>query len=162
MTGDLAPRPVAEASGSPRKRRWLPTVVVAGVLVAGGFIVTQFLTQAIDYYCNVDELGVREGCDGDRRLRVQGMVEQDSLRSEGIDTTFLISFGGRSIEVRYAGDPGGIFQECIPVVAHGRVIDGVLESDRIEVKHSNVYEAENADRLDASAQEAEQCSPDEG
>lgn len=160
VTPDLAPRTSATAASS--KRRWVPAVVVVGALVAGGVIVTQFLTQAIDYYCNVDEVGVREGCDGERRLRVQGLVEEDSLASEGVDTTFVMSFGGETIQVRYAGDPGGIFQECIPVVAHGRVIDGVLESDRIEVKHSNVYEAENSERLDASAEEAEQCTTASG
>ena len=157
MNEDLAPRPAPDVR---RRRAWVPTIVVAVALVAGGVIVTQFLTQAIDYYCNVDEIGDREGCDGERRLRVQGIVEEDSLRSEGVDTVFTMSFGGETLEVHYAGDPGGIFQECIPVVAHGRVVNGVLESDRIEVKHSNVYEAENSDRLDASADEARQCTSD--
>jgi cytochrome c-type biogenesis protein CcmE len=109
-----------------------------------------------------DHAAAREGCDDGRRLRVQGLVEQDSLASEGVDTVFVMSFGGERLRVRYAGDPGGIFQECIPVVAHGRVVDGVLQSDRIEVKHSNVYEAENTDRLDASSEEAEQCVPTQG
>ena len=53
--------------------------------------------------------------------------------------------------VRYDGQPGGIFEECQPVVVHGELVDGTFEGDRVEVKHSNEYEAENADRIDAAA-----------
>ena len=42
----------------------------------------------------------------------------------------------------------GIFEECQPVVVHGELVGGTFEGDRVEVKHSNEYEAENADRLD--------------
>jgi len=31
---------------------------------------------------------------------------------------------------------------------HGELVDGRFQGDRVEVKHSNEYEAENADRLD--------------
>ena len=60
--------------------------------------------------------------------------------------------------VRYQGDPGGLFQECIPVVVprQGRLPTGVFEGDKLEVKHSNEYEAENPDRLDPAKSAA--CS----
>ena len=61
------------------------------------------------------------------------------------------SFGDAAMPVRYEGEPGGIFEECEPVVVHGELVDGTFEGDQVEVKHSNEYEAENADRLDASA-----------
>lgn len=142
---DLTPRPTSEA---PRNKRRIVPAVIAGVAVAAGIaIVALFLTSSIDYYCNVDEVGVREGCDGSRRVRVQGSVDEGSLASRGSITTFVMSFNGKSLPVDYEGEPGGIFQECIPVVAHGRIVDGVLVATRIEVKHSNEYEAENKDRI---------------
>ena len=142
---DLTPRPTPEAARN--KRRIVPAVI-AGVAVAAGIaIVALFLTSSIDYYCNVDEVGVREGCDGERRVRVQGSVDEGSLASRGSITTFVMSFNGKSLPVDYEGEPGGIFQECIPIVAHGRIVDGVLVATRIEVKHSNEYEAENKDRI---------------
>ena len=69
---DLTPRSGPEPRPGSRsgRRKWLPIVVIAGVLVAGGVIVTQFLRSAVDYYCNVDEVGDRSGCDTNRRLRV--------------------------------------------------------------------------------------------
>jgi cytochrome c-type biogenesis protein CcmE len=123
--------------------------VLVAVIAAGALIVTKFLGSAIDYYCNADEIGVRDGCEAGRRLRVQGTVEGGSVDSAGGITTFTIVFGDAAIPVRYEGEPGGIFAECEPVVVHGRLVNGVFEGDQIEVKHSNEYEAENPDRVDA-------------
>jgi cytochrome c-type biogenesis protein CcmE len=142
---DLTPRPTPE---TPKPRRRLLPAIIAGVAVVAGIVIVGFfLTSSIDYYCNVDEIGVREGCDDTRRVRVQGSVDEGSLSARGSITSFVISFNGKTLPVDYEGEPGGIFQECIPVVAHGRIVDGVLVATRIEVKHSNEYEAENSDRI---------------
>jgi cytochrome c-type biogenesis protein CcmE len=136
--------------------------MVVAAMSAGGVVVTKFLTSAIDYYCNVDEVGSRPGCEGDRRLRVQGIVEEGSVQQQDGGTSFVMVFNLEKIKVVYAGDPGGVFQECIPVVAHGRVVDGTFESDRIEVKHSNSYVEKNKTRLDTANEEAAACSVSEG
>jgi cytochrome c-type biogenesis protein CcmE len=142
---DLSPRPTPQA---PRgKRRTVPAIIAGVAVVVGIVIIGLFLTSSIDYYCNVDEIGVRDGCDDSRRVRVQGTVDEGSLESRGSITSFVMSFNGVSLPVDYEGEPGGIFQECIPVVAHGRIVDGVLVATRIEVKHSNEYEAENSERI---------------
>lgn len=162
---DLSPRDVPTASPvRQRGKRWPAIVVLVLVLVGGGVIVTKFLGNAIDYYCNVDEIGTKSGCEAGRRLRVQGNVEEGSVARDGVVATFLIAFNGVEMPVRYDGDPGGIFQECVPVVVHGRVdeataADGTVtrtfQGDSVEVKHSNEYEAQNQGRLD-QAQDA--CS----
>src|SRR4051812_10075705 len=124
-TIDLTPR---NDTGAPppgkRRRRWAPLVVLALVLVAGGVIVTQFLRSAVDYYCNVDEIGSRGGCEAGRRLRVQGTVDKGTVATADGITTFAISFGGKTLPVRYEGQPGGIFEECEPVVVHGELVNG--------------------------------------
>jgi cytochrome c-type biogenesis protein CcmE len=134
----------------------MPIVLLSLVGVGGVVIVTQFLTSAIDYYCNVDEIGVRSGCETTSRLRVQGTVEQNSLKKTDNKTSFVLTFNNKSITVDYAGDPGGVFQECISVVAHGRMVNEVFESNRIEVKHSNEYVEQNSERLETSGSAA--CS----
>ncbi|NBP17882.1 MAG: cytochrome c maturation protein CcmE [Actinobacteria bacterium] len=141
---ELTPRPDQPASS---RRRLLPVIIAGLAVVVGIGIVAIFLTSSIDYYCNVDEIGVREGCDDTRRVRVQGTVDEGSLEQRMSTTAFVMSFNGASLPVEYDGEPGGIFQECIPVVAHGRVVDGVLQATRIEVKHSNEYEAQNKERI---------------
>lgn len=156
---DLTPRSNSEETIVPkRKRNWFAIAVIAIALVGGGVIVTQFLTSAIDYYCNVDEVGSRDGCEGDRRMRVQGIVEQHSVKEVNGSTTFSMTFNMKNLNVVYQGDPGGVFQECIPVVAHGRLVNGKFESDRIEVKHSNQYVEKNETRMDRANSEAAACS----
>jgi cytochrome c-type biogenesis protein CcmE len=147
---DLSPREVVEPAGraaAGARRRWPALLVLVLVLAGGGLVVAKFLTSSIDYYCNVDEIGAKDGCEAGRRLRVQGTVEQGSVAQDGGVTSFRISFNDRTIPVRYEGDPGGIFQECVPVVVHGRLEQSsqgeVFAGDRVEVKHSNEYEAEN-------------------
>jgi cytochrome c-type biogenesis protein CcmE len=143
---DLSPREVEPAAPRPR-RRWLPMVVLGLVLIAGAVIVRQFLTSAVDYYCNVDEIGVRDGCSDDRRIRLQGTVDEGSVSEDAGATVFTISFNGATMPVRYDGQPGGIFKECIPVVVHGEIDDGTLLGDRVEVKHSEEYVSVNDDRV---------------
>ena len=105
-------------------------VVLALVLVAGGVIITQFLRSAVDYYCNADEIGARSGCDADRRLRVQGIVEPDRSSDDHGDTAFTITFNDVTLPVRYDGQPGGIFKECMPVIVHGRLEGDMFDGRR--------------------------------
>ena len=162
VENDLSPRTSADSVPAARRsggRKWMPMIVLGLVLVAGGVIVTQFLRSAVDYYCNVDEVGVRSGCDADRRLRIQGVVEAGTVVNDGADTEFVISFNDTEVAVHYDGEPGGIFKECLPVVVHGR-FDGASDTflgDRVEVRHSDEYVAVNDERLDEADDLARSC-----
>ena len=160
---DLSPRQTTATLPPPRRRNWRAIALLVVVLVGGGVIVTKFLTSAIDFYCNVDEVGHKSGCEDGRRLRIQGTVEEGSVVQSGALTTFMITFNKVEMKVDYEGDPGGLFQECIPVVVHGTVTTpatatevAVFEGDKLEVKHSNEYATKNPDRLDPSKSAA--CS----
>ena len=156
-TPDLTPR----ADGAPRRprRRILPMLVLALAVAAGGVVITQALSTAVDYYCNVDEVGVRSGCDTGRRLRIQGTVGEGSVLVATGSTIFDIEFNESSLQVEYAGEPGGIFKECLPVVVHGVFYEtsGLFLGDRVEVKHSEDYVAVNDDRLQEAEADAAAC-----
>jgi cytochrome c-type biogenesis protein CcmE len=158
---DLSPR-VTETPPAPRvrdRRKWVSISLLVVVLAAGGVVLTKFLTSSLDYYCNVDEVGNKGGCEAGRRLRIQGTVDEHSLRSSGGVTTFDLTFNKVTVPVVYDGDPGGLFQECIPVVVHGVMqANGTFDGDEVEVKHSNEYEAKNQDRLSAAGKESAACS----
>ena len=129
-------------------------VVLGLVLVAGGVIVTQFLRSAVDYYCNVDEIGVRTGCDGDRRLRVQGTVDDGSIvdgeRCHGVhDHVQRRHPAGRATTVSRAGSSRSACRWSCTALE-----DGTFMGDDIEVKHDSEYEAENADRIAEAEAEA--------
>ena len=150
--------PVAPAPRVRNRRKWLSIGLLVAVLAVGGVVVTKFLTSSLDYYCNVDEVGVKDGCENGRRLRIQGTVEEGTLASVDGVTTFAISFNGVTRDVVYDGDPGGAFQECIPVVVHGVMRDtGVFDGDEVEVKHGNDYEEKHEDRLDEADAESQAC-----
>lgn len=146
---DLAPRePVPAARSRSNRRKWAPIALLVAVVALGGVMLTQFLTSAVDYYCNVDELGVKDGCESGRKLRVQGEVVENSVEDMGDGSTkFDLQFNGVTLPVDYHGVPTGIFQECINVVVSGRETNGVFEGTSMSVKHSNEYESDNADRV---------------
>lgn len=147
---DLTPRPpLAPARGGARGKRWLSIALLIVVVAAGGVIVGKFLTDAIDYFCTIDELDERDGCSTGGRLRVMGVVEEGSVESRDGTTTFTITDEGLSLPVRYRGVPAGMFAECEPVVVHGVLnADGVFEGDNIDVKHDNEYAEAHPDRVD--------------
>ena len=161
---DLSPREaVPTAQGRKRKRPWAAISVLVVVLVAGGVMVTKFLTSAVDYYCNVDEVGVKDGCDVGRNIRIQGVVQQGSVEKSAAGAyNFVIAYNGKSMPVSVGSEPSGIFQECIPVVVRGRAVadlNGVaFEGDEVIVKHDNSYDAENKDRVAQANAEAAKCS----
>lgn len=161
---DLSPREVVPAAaGRPRKRPWLAASVLAAVLVAGGVFVVMFLNNAVDYYCNVDEVGVKDGCDVGRNIRVQGVVQKGTVESSASGaTSFVIAYNGSEMPITVGAQPTGIFQECIPVVVRGRAVDGadglLFEGEEVIVKHDNEYDAANEDRLAQTNQEAAACS----
>ncbi|MFM2079273.1 MAG: cytochrome c-type biosis protein CcmE [Actinomycetota bacterium] len=163
---DLSPREVVPtAVGRKRKRPWPAMVVLALVLVAGSVMVGKFLTSAVDYYCNVDEVGVKTGCDVGRNIRIQGTVQENSVEkgSSGAINAFVIEYHGKSMPVSVGSEPSGIFQQCIPVVVRGKaVVDGngvvVFQGDEVIVKHDNSYDAANKDRVAQANAEAAKCS----
>ena len=158
---DLTPRP-ATPSTAPKvrnRRKMLSIGLLVVVLIAGGLVISKFLTSSLDYYCNVDEVGHKTGCEAGRRLRIQGVVDKGSIATNNGVTTFDISFNQVTVPVVYdSGEPGGLFQECIPVVVHGVMKAGVFEGDDVEVKHSNEYDAKNKNRIAKSTAEATTCS----
>lgn len=161
---DLSPREVVPTAPRGRRKPWFAYVVLALVVATGGVVVAKFLTSALDYYCNVDEIGVKSGCDEGRNIRVQGVVEQGSVEhaASAAQVSFVITFNGASLPVRLGTEPTGLFQECIPVVVAGKVIvedgDRYFAGNEVLVKHDNEYDAENEDRIDQVNAEAAACS----
>lgn len=148
---DLSPRQaVPTASGSGRRRKLGPVIVLAVVLVVAGGLVFQFLRNATVYFCNADEVGVRDDCSGEQRFRLQGTVAAGSVVSDGDQLAFAVSYGDATIPVDFIGAPPELFEEGIPVVVEG-VYDGAeFDGDRILVKHSEEYVEDNPDRVTTS------------
>ena len=122
------------------------------IVAAIGFVLFQGLNNAALYYRNADEAVRDKSTLGTRRFRVQGTV-QPGVTKVGQEVDFTISFNGVSLDVKHQGDPPDLFQPSLPVVLEGHwSADGsFFASDRILVKHSEEYKAQNPDHVNSTA-----------
>jgi cytochrome c-type biogenesis protein CcmE len=149
---DLTPRQAPPVGGgsTDRGRRTAVMGVLAVLAAALVFMAYQGLSDASLFFRNADEAVAQREALGERRFRLQGTVVDGSVEAEGQQVRFAVSHGDVEVAVVHRGDPPELFQPGIPVVLEGRwsEADDSFESDRILVKHSEEYEAENPNRTD--------------
>ena len=159
---DLTPRQAPPVGGGDAGRgRRTAVIAVLGLLaVALVFMAYQGLSNASVFFRNADEAVAERDTLGDRRFRLQGTVVDGSVEPDAGSGRFAVSFNDVDVDVVHRGDPPELFQPGIPVVLEGSwsQTDETFESDRILVKHSEEYEAENPNRTDEYVGE-EQVTP---
>jgi cytochrome c-type biogenesis protein CcmE len=177
---DVSPLPVGAAAGDdtradarpglrgadarPARRPRNVRVVVLGLVVGAAlvFVLVRGLGNATLFFYNVDEAVARRAELGDDRFRLQGTVEAESVARSEDGATFTLGFGGAVAAVRHRGDLPQLFEPGIPVVLEGRFEGDRFESDRMLVKHSEVYVAENPDRVGGYGEGGGVAPPDAG
>ena len=127
-----------------RGRLWIAGVVV---LAALGFLVFQGLGNATLYFRTADEAVAQREQLGDRRFRIEGDVVDGTVQQVGNDVSFVLTSKNVEVPVRHKGDPPELFRPGIPVVLEGRFQGDYFSSDRIMVRHSETYVAENPERV---------------
>jgi cytochrome c-type biogenesis protein CcmE len=134
-----------------RRRNPLAMGLLAVLVVALGVVVYQGLTNATTYFYQADEAVARRPQLGTTRIRVLGTVDNDIDDATDGQLTFTISMNGATIPVVHHGDPEGLFKVGQPVVLEGRFDGDTFESDRMLIKHSETYVAQNPDRVASDA-----------
>lgn len=142
---------VADTETPPASRRGRQPlrVAVAVIVVLGaiGFLVSKGLGDATVYFKTADE-AVRDRDElGDRRFRIEGLV-QEGVRQDADTVRFTIISAGVQVPISHRGDPPELFRPGIPVVLEGRWDGEVYASDRIMVKHTSEYREKNPERVD--------------
>ncbi len=133
-------------TAAPSQRRlWLAGAVI---LAALGFLLVRGLGNATVYFKTVDEAVSERPALGDRRFRLEGDVVAGSVRQSAGTVEFLVrGRTGATVEVAHQGDPPELFRPGIPVVLEGKFQGDHFSSDRIMVRHSETYVAENPERV---------------
>ena len=144
MNQSSRPRQETDQPRTSRRRLWIAGGLVAVALL---FLLMQGLGNATVYFRTADEAVAQRGELGDRRFRIQGDVVNGTVREEGDEVRFTITSKGTDVAVRHDGDPPELFRPGIPVVLEGHFEGEQFASDRIMVKHSESYVAENPSRV---------------
>lgn len=160
----LAPR-VPPAARRRRRNPFAPLALLL-VVVALGFVVFNGLGDATLFFRNADEAVAERAELGNRRFRVQGLVDGDTITRTDRGVDFVITYNGARVTIAHVGDPPDLFQPGIPVVLEGSwervgatdepepvadlpTDDGwFFASDRFLVKHTEVYAEEHPERTD--------------
>lgn len=144
MTTTTAPT-VRARSSLGRRRRWLAGLVIVAALA---FLLLRAVGEATVYFKTADEAVAQRAELGDRRFRIEGLVVPGSVRQAGDDVDFAIrGQQGATVDVVHQGNVPELFQPDIPVVMEGRFSGERFVSDRILVKHTSEYRAENPERV---------------
>ena len=144
--------PIVTTRRSTRAHRGRIVIASVVALAAIGFLVSKGLGSATVYFKTADEAVAERQELGSRRFRVQGTVQAGTIRQDDGRLLFtILGEGGAVVPVVHTGgQPTGLFKDSIPVVLEGRWVgDGTAyASDKIIVKHSETYRAENPARVD--------------
>jgi len=129
-----------------RRRKLVAGLVIAAAL---GFLLLRAVGDATVYFKTADEAVAERAELGSHRFRIEGLVVPGSVRDGDSEVDFTIrGQQGAIVNVVHKGDVPELFQPDIPVVMEGRFVGQNFESDRILVKHTNEYKAENPDRVE--------------
>jgi len=146
----------------PRHRRfaWIAAgVAVLGIAVA--LVLNAFQSNLVFFFSPTDvaENRAPQG----RAFRVGGLVEDKSVRREGLVVRFNVTDTAKTIPVVYQGILPDLFKEGKGVVAQGRLgPDGVFHASEVLAKHDENYmppeaaSAVNKAHIDAAEKRAAQ------
>jgi cytochrome c-type biogenesis protein CcmE len=146
----------------PRHRRfaWIAAgLAVLGVAVA--LVLNAFQSNLVFFFSPTDV--VENKAPQGRTFRVGGLVEEKSVKRDGVTVRFNVTDTAKTIPVVYTGILPDLFKEGKGVVAQGKLgPDGVFAASEVLAKHDENYmppeaaEAVNRAHIDATEKRAAQ------
>jgi len=124
-----------------KHQRLVLLVIALVVLIGAGLLAAWALRNQASYFYVPSEI-VANPPDPDRGVRLGGMVEKGSLRTErdGVTIGFVVQDGTARVPVRFSGIVPSLFVEGSGVVAEGRMGgDGTFIADNLLAKHDENY-----------------------
>lgn len=114
------------------------SVTVVGLTVATLLVLNAFRSNLVFFYSPTEVL---EGkAPQDRRFRVGGLVQIDSLKKDGTNVDFIVTDLRTKIAIHYEGILPDLFREGQGVVAQGRLVaSNKFVADEVLAKHDENY-----------------------
>ena len=129
--------------------------------VAVALVLNAFQSNLVFFFAPTDV--VENKAPQGRTFRVGGLVEEKSVKREGVTVRFNVTDTAKTIPVVYTGILPDLFREGKGVVAQGKLgPDGVFTASEVLAKHDENYmppeaaEAVNRAHIDATEKRAAQ------
>jgi cytochrome c-type biogenesis protein CcmE len=117
-------------------------LILGSLLCLGGaawLIGYAFRDNMLFYYAPSD-VAVQGTALAGRKIRVGGLVKEDSVRTQGLDVSFAVTDGERDMEIRYRGLLPPLFREGQGMIAVGTLReDGGFSAESLLAKHDETY-----------------------
>ncbi len=122
----------------PRHKR---LAIAAGALcalgVAAALVLNAFNSNLV-FFFSPSQVQAKEAPQG-RTFRLGGLVEQGSVRRDGVKVSFRVTDTVKTIPVVYEGILPDLFKEGKGVVAQGQLQGGVFQASEVLAKHDENY-----------------------
>lgn len=124
-----------------KHQRLVLLVIALVVLVGAGLLAAWALRNQASYFYVPSEI-VADPPAPDRAVRLGGMVEQGSIKTQpdGVTISFVVQDGEARVPVTFKGIAPSLFVEGSGVVAEGKMrTDGTFIADNLLAKHDENY-----------------------
>ena len=125
----------------PKHQRLVLIVVALAALIGAALLAIWGLRSQASYFYVPSEI-LADRPDPDRGVRLGGMVEKGSLKTEadGVTIAFIVGDGKARVPVRFRGIVPSLFVEGSGVVAEGKLApNGTFIADNLLAKHDEKY-----------------------
>lgn len=120
-----------------KKLAWV-LVGLTGIAVAGALVLNAFQSNLVFFYTPTEVLAGQAPVN--RAFRMGGLVEQNSVKREGLKVSFVVTDLHQRIGVMYEGLLPDLFREGQGVVVQGRLDgDRGFRAQQVLAKHDEKY-----------------------
>ena len=129
------------SSIKPKHQRLVLVVIALVAIVGAGLLAAWGLRSQASYFYVPSDIRA-DPPEPDRAVRLGGMVERGSLKTEpdGVTIGFVVGDGKARVPVRFRGIVPSLFTEGSGVVAEGKLRrDGTFVADNLLAKHDEKY-----------------------
>lgn len=140
----------------PRHKRL--ALIVGGVAVLGAAValILSAFQQNLVFFFSPSDVAAHKAPQA-RAFRIGGMVEQGSVKRDGVTVSFRVTDTAHTIPVVYQGILPDLFREGKGVVAQGKLgPDGVFHASQVLAKHDENYMPPEAAHAVEQARKAQQ------
>ena len=123
----------------PRHKRLLAILGGLAALGAATALVLTAFQDNLVFFFTPTQVAAKEAPQG-RLFRIGGMVEEGSVKRDGVEVRFVVTDTAKTIPVIYRGPLPDLFREGKGVVAQGTLgADGVFTAREVLAKHDENY-----------------------